>query len=524
MGPISTRKPQYKAHPILDLLAQELGRGLPSPLYRQIYEMLRGHITTGRLRAGARLPATRTLATSLGLSRNTVTSAIGQLMTEGYLEGKQGSGTYVSQLPADMITPMQWPARSQTKNMEEDARLRARFTRFTEVPAWFRSPLRSVPFCTNAPAIDAFPIKTWGRITTTLLRRIGGDPRHGLLGEGDALGYRPLREIIARDLALSRGVQCSADNVVICNGAQQALDIALRILTLPGDGIWCEDPGYPGVAGAVRAAGAVIHPIPVDEDGIDVERGLRMAPQARVACVCPSKQFPLGGLLTLQRRMRLLEWAAATEAWIIEDDYDHDFRLRGPAIPALQALDRAGRVIYIGTFSKSLFPALRVGYAVLPTSLIDAFGGARAVMGRHSSVFEQAQIAEFIREGHFASHMRRMRKLYSARQDVLLASAERHLRGLLRVVPTQAGMNCVAWIEGGRDVLAVESLGVSMNLELFSLSRTTLNRSLPPGLLLGFSAFSPEQIEAGIVKLGEVMRRTHPKPPVSGARRKRVSN
>jgi GntR family transcriptional regulator/MocR family aminotransferase len=512
------------AEPVLDALAFELDRGGGAPLSRQLHEGLRAAILSGNLRPGARLPSSRALAQSLGVARNTVISAFEQLASDGFLDGQHGSGTYVARnLPLDMAEILSAPpaaALNGAPRVPGSRRARA----FVEVPASFRVAQRPVPFRMNYPAVDAFPVRLWANLTARLHRRLAADPSHELLGEGDAQGYLPLRRAIAQHVALARGVRCGAENVVVFAGAQQALDVAFRVLLDPGDEAWLEDPSYPGARGALAAAGARLQPVPVDGEGLVVDVGECRSPQAQLVYVCPSKQFPLGVTMSLSRRLQLLDWANRSGAWIVEDDYDSDYRFAGRPVMALQGLDRGGRVIYLGTFSKAIFPSLRLGFAVVPDPLVAAFVGGRAVVGRHSPVLEQALLATFMREGYFARHKRRMRKLYIERQQLLLEAARRHLGGALDLKPTEAGLQLVGWLPPGADDAAVAQAGAAAGLELAPLSRFAVARRLPPGLLLGFGGFPPAQIEDGVQRLADLLRATGISAAPARAARSRASS
>src|SRR4051794_27308303 len=415
------------------------------PLHRQLYEGLRGTILAGRLSAGTRLPATRTLARELQISRNTVLNAFEQLLAEGYVEGLTGSGTYVSHvLPDDLLrvpsASVAQPTAPANRRLSHRGALLAAtpvsVARDQGLPRAFRPGL---------PAFDTFPFDVW----TRLVARRWKQPPPELLSYGDPAGYWPLRVAIAAYLHAARGVQCTADQVIVVAGSQQGLDLAARVLLDPGDHVWIEDPGYVGARGALRSAGAQLVPVPLDQEGLRVAAGIDKCPDARMAYVTPSHQFPLGVTMSLSRRLALLDWARRADAWLLEDDYDSEYRYTGRPLPALQGLDRDRRTIYLGTFSKVLFPSLRLGYLVVPADLVAAFVAARALADRHPPSIEQAALADFITEGHFARHIRRTRALYAERQAALLAAADRELAGLIELPPAEAGMHLVGWLPPG---------------------------------------------------------------------------
>ena len=376
-------------------------------MYRQLYDKLRRAILDGRLRAGAKLPSTRGLAQELAIARNTVMGAYEQLLAEGYLEGKTGSGTYVARtLPEAVlnISPVR-PTASVTRNP-------GRLSRRGQTLATNRLGIRYIepprPFRPGTPAIDHFPFDLWSRLLAKYWRR---EPA-GLLPYTDPAGYEPLRAAIAEYISAARAVRCDPEQIIVVSGAQQALDLATRLLLDPGDEVWMEDPGYNGARAAFLGAGVKPVAVPIDNDGLDVTMGEKLSPHARLAYVTPSHQYPTGVVMTLSRRLGLLRWAERKRRWILEDDYDSEFRYASRPVPSLQGLDKSGTVIYCGTFSKVLFPSLRLGYIVVPASLVDAFRGAKAVVDRHCPTVEQAVLAEFIAEGHLARHIRRMRMLY----------------------------------------------------------------------------------------------------------------
>ncbi len=436
-----------KRRAVVTIGALGLDRGVGVPLHRQLYEGLREAILSGRLRPGARLPSTRALAADLGASRNTVLAAFGQLLAEGYVEGRVGAGTTVaSTLPETLLR-----AHPEARAAERPGR-RPRLSRRGALlvgtrAALARGAVAARPFRPGLPGLELFPFDLWTRLVARRWRRV---PRQ-LLDYGDPAGYAPLRDAIAAYLREARAVRCEAGQVIVVTGAQQAVDLAARVLLDPGDTAWVEDPGYPGARGALVAAGIRLAPVPVDGEGLDVGRGARQAPHARLVYVTPSHQYPLGVTMSLHRRLALLEWASRSGAWILEDDYDSEYRYGGRPLAALQGLDTAGRVIYVGTFSKVLFPSLRLGYLVVPPELVDAFVAARALADRHSPSVTQAALADFIDGGHFARHVRRTRALYAERQAALVRAVRRALRGLLDVTPAEAGMHLLGWLPAGVD-------------------------------------------------------------------------
>jgi GntR family transcriptional regulator / MocR family aminotransferase len=485
------------------ILAVAIDQKSGQPLYRQIYSHVRQCILDGRLAPGARLPSTRQLAADLRVSRSTAVQAYEQLRAEGYIEGLGGAETRVSgALPDSFVRtgprdsdPPTVTLRSSlvpsTRARSTLAAMRRTTTPFGLGPRAFRA---------GVPAVDVFPVDTWGRI---MARRWSRTPARDL-AYGEPFGYRPLREAIADYLRAARGVRCTADQVMVVAGSQQGLDLAARVLLDPGDKVWLEDPGYHGARGAFTAAGANIIPVPVDQDGLDVMAGRTLAPDARLAFVTPSRQLPLGSTMSLPRRLALLEWAAASRAAIFEDDYDSEFRYASRPLPALQGLDRAGCVLYAGTFSKVTFPSMRLGYLVVPPALIDVFGAARHFMDFHSPFLEQAVMTDFIVEGHFERHIRRMRAIYHDRQVLLVNLARERLGGLLDVRPADAGMTVVGWLGGGLDDVATARAAERAGLHVLPVSPLSV-RPLPPALLLGYAGVRDDEIRDGVNRLAIVL-------------------
>ena len=491
-----------------------LDRSSGAALHRQLYEGLREGVLAGRFPAGARLPSTRGLAAELGVSRNTVTSAFTQLLAEGYLEGRVGSGTYVAgALPDEMLRARRGVRGADFSHDEESvASGGRRLSRRGELLAGTRTVTlrdagRPRAFRPCVPALEEFPRREWRQISARRWRR----PPGGLLGYGDPAGYRPLREAIAGYLGAARAARCSPEQVVVVSGSQQALDLAARVLLDPGDAVWVEDPGYAGARAALVGAGARLVPVPVDGDGLDVSAGTEREAGARLAYVTPSHQYPLGPTMGLGRRLELLRWANRAGAWIVEDDYDGEYRYSGRPLEALQGLDDEGRVVYVGTFSKVLFPALRLGYLVVPPDLVDAFVAARELSDRHSPLIDQAVLADFILEGHFARHVRRMRTLYAARQEALVEAARRYLDGLIDVGPAEAGMHLVGFLPHGSNDREASQKAAACGVEAPPISAYAL-RGSPyhepahrPGLLLGYAALTEAEILRGVRRLAAAL-------------------
>ncbi|HLW00758.1 MAG TPA: PLP-dependent aminotransferase family protein [Ktedonobacterales bacterium] len=480
------------------------------PLSRQLYDRLRHLILSGQLKAGARLPSTRDLASELGVARGTVFMAYTQLLAENYIESNVGSGTTVASfLPQEVPTTPAQASSSRTPDPPERHPLAALSQRgaalaqISFAPGTFSRESRKVrAFRVATPDLEAFPHKLWAQLAARCARAQMSD----MLMSQHQAGYPPLREAIAAHLGVARGVRCSAEQVIITSGAQGAIDLAARILLDPGDAAWVEDPGYPGAKGALLGAGAQLIPVPVDEEGLDVAAGWARCQQARLAYVTPAHQFPLGVSMSLSRRLALLEWARQESAWILEDDYDSEYRYVGRPLAALQGLDEAQRVIYIGTFSKVLFPGLRLGYLVAPPALVDALLAARRFTDIHPPALEQAAVADFINEGHFTRHIRRMRALYAARRDALLNAAQRDLAGLLEVQAPETGMHVIGWLPSGIDARSAAHQAAQHQIETIPLSTLSLGGLRRSGLLLGYAAVTEEEINDGTRRLASALR------------------
>lgn len=488
----------------------DFDRSSTVPLYRQLYGKLREALISGTLPPGSRLPSTRSLAEDLTLSRNTVAAAFERLIDDGFIDSRVGDGSYVShalleerdlERPGPVATPVQ-------SAVGEGGRALSRRGEGILRSVLGRDPLRPRAFSVGVPALDAFPLKIWQRLVSRHARRMTAED----LGHGSPQGDPRLRRLIALHLTTARGVRCTADEILILPSAQLGLDLVGRLLVDPGDRVWIEEPGYLGARGALQAAGAHLIPVPIDEEGLQVDLGRRMASEARLAYVTPSHQFPLGGSMSLQRRLQLLAWADGAGAWIIEDDYDSEYRYAGASAQALQGLDRTGRVLYLGTFSKVLFPAIRVAYLVVPENLVEAFVTARFLMDGHVYPAIQVALADFIEAGHLVGHLRRMRALYRERRDTLLAESERRFSGLLRFAETETGMHMAARLLDGEDQ-ALATAAAARGLDLTPLSRYFLGSEVEQGLIFGYAHVEPQEIVRACGLLQEIGSSWSPRRP-----------
>ena len=480
---------------ILPLVTVDRASG--TPLYRQLYEGYRDAIVTRLLRAGQRMPSTRTLAGDLGISRIPVLNAFEQLLAEGYFESRRGAGTFVAAvLPEEIAAPVGPQPSRKTRSRKASRTLSRRVTHLMEEGPgpWLRN---LGLFSVSQPPIDHFPLKIWSRLVARRSRALDAT----LLHYSQPMGYPPFREAVAEYLRTSRAVDCEASQIMVVNGSQHALELTALALLDPGQSAWIENPGYFGAKKALRMAGVRLAPVPVDDAGLDVAAGIRACPRAQAAYVTPSHQFPLGVTMSASRRLQLLDWAQATGSWIIEDDYDSEYRFGSQPISSLQGLDRDRRVIYIGTLTKILFPALRIGYIVIPEDLIEAFATIRKAMDFFSAPFHQAVLADFIREGHLGRHARRMRQLCEGRRIALVEAIRSELGEELRVLGDHAGMFLTATLPKGCEDRPIAEEAARGGLWATPLSECYIGRARRTGLVLGYGGFSAEEIRAGVRRL-----------------------
>jgi len=469
-----------------------------TPAYRWLYSALRSEILDGRLRSGAKIPATRDLARQYRLSRGTIVSAFELLKSEGYLRGTIGSGTYVSKvLPDALLQVTRAPGPESSPHRRKKPSVSDYGRRVGLFPSYEIRPSRA--FRANVPALDLFPTTLWAQLTARRLRRAS---RLLLLG-CDPMGYGPLRDAVANYLSTSRGVKCGPEQIAIVSGVQEALDLTARLLLNPGDRVCMENPGFIGARMAFKAFGSKVCAVDLDDEGMKL-RGQNLR-DVRLVYVTPGHQFPLGITMSLPRRLELLEWARKSGALIFEDDYDSEYRYSGPPVPALQGFDRHGSVIFAGSFSKVLFPSLRLGYLVIPPNLVPLFAAAISLTTRHAPLPEQAVVCDFITEGHFGRHLRRMREVYAERLSVLLESAREKLSGLLEISEIEAGLQTVGWLREGLDDESAMRAAAEHGVEVFPLSWYTRGKAAREGLQLGFAAVDAREIRRGVQDLATAL-------------------
>ncbi|EJM53513.1 MocR-like pyridoxine biosynthesis transcription factor PdxR [Pseudomonas sp. GM48] len=491
-------------------------------LSRQLYQALRLRVLDGRLASGTRLPASRDLAAALAISRNSVVRAYDQLYAEGFIEGRVGDGTYVAQLPQAVLPTKKlstkvstgfstglptalstnWldlPVNSSSKVIHSNALARVENNHLASPPS---GPPRA--FRVGVPAFDLFPFEVWAKLNAAFWRK----PDLQQLCYGDPAGDARLRGMIAAYLRSSRGMQCTAEQIVITSGAQQGISLCAQLLVEPGDGVAIENPGYRAAGHAFAVAGARLHGVAVDSEGIDCN-ALAQLGDCRLTYVTPSHQYPTGVVMSLARRLELLAWAERTQGWIVEDDYDGEYRYSGAPLAPLAALDRQGRVLYVGTFGKVAFPALRLGYLVLPAGLVQAFAQRRAVDVRHSEVSTQAVMAEFMAAGHFQRHIRRMRRAALSRRNTLLSGWPVDVPGVGQLPTVAAGLHMTVPVDSVARERELIELAQSVDVEINGLSSYWLPDSAMPmdqraGLVLGFAAVPEKAIESALERLRSV--------------------
>jgi GntR family transcriptional regulator / MocR family aminotransferase len=472
-----------------------LDRASSEPLHRQIYDQWRQGILTGRFRCAQRVPSTRDLCLALEVSRSTVTQAYDQLIAEGYLESSRGSGTFVCrELPDELLRPNhKHVPRTETAPAIRLSRYGAGLNEDFSYPP---SPPGFIRLTQWRPDLGLFPLSVWRKLVMRRLR----SPTPELFDYSDqSAGYGPLREEIAAYVSRSRAVRCTAEQVIIVNGSAQGIDLCVRLLLERGDEVAIENPGYQGAHRIFAGYGARLQPARIDENGIVIRD---LGKKARLVYVTPSHQFPTGVAMSLARRLELLEWTRQHNAVLIEDDYDSEFRYSGPPLPSLQGLAAGVAVIYIGTFSKIMFPSLRLGYVIAPASLVSSFRRAKWLADRHTPVPEQAALADFISEGHLERHVRRMRRIYGERRNALVESLQRHFGDRVTIYGDAAGMHVLVRFED--EGIAEKAAAVKVQL----LSSASCYLTSPPRgeYIVGFSSTSERSIREGIRRLAEFTR------------------
>jgi GntR family transcriptional regulator / MocR family aminotransferase len=493
-----------RASVLSDWLAQRLDRGNGQPIYRQLHRLLQQAILSRELPAGTKVPSSRLLANELGIARNTVTQVYEQLALEGYVTSTTGRGTFVADSAPDEIVgaPDAAPAAATPQPLSARRALSTRGARL--IAGAGVSKRQWGAFMPGVPDVSKFPARVWSRLHTKYWRRLRPD----LLTYAPGGGLALLRHALADYLRTSRSVRCTPEQIIITTGIHQSVDLAVRLLSDPGDVIWTEDPCYWGVRSVLHVSGLQSRPIAVDAEGINPSAE-DLAQPPKLMLVTPSHQYPLGMVMSLARRRMLLEYARQHQCWIIEDDYDSEFRYGSRPLASLQGLDTAGQVIYVGSFGKTLFPGLRIGYLVVPEALAESFATASAELYREGQLLQQAVLAEFIAEGHFTSHIRKMRTLYGQRRQTVLDAATRRYGDALPAVGGDAGLHVVMQLPAGTDDRAVAAAALERNIVVRALSGYYAQpQRAPSGLLIGYACVPDEEIAPAFNTLADAIDAT----------------
>ncbi|QAV23130.1 PLP-dependent aminotransferase family protein [Proteus hauseri] len=470
------------------------------PIGSQVYQAIRKAILDGRLTSGSRLPSSRTLAEMMSISRNSVITGFERLIDEGYLVTRHGAGTFVAPTIPDELIRATDNLNALSSNAELNDALNPNIQKAQKY--WSNSQPNTNNhhmFHIGVGCVDLFPHELWGR----LLGRVWRQSKKALSTFNSPMGYLPLREMICQYVQSTRGLHCQSDQIIIVNGTQQAINLTARVLLKEGDKVWLDDPGYDSALGIFTSYGAKVCPIASDLDGMNIEQGIDQNPDAKLVFTTPSHQFPLGNTLSLTRRIALLEWASKNNVWVFEDDYNSEFRYHSKPIQALQGLDKHQRVIYAGTFSKMMYPGFRLGFLVVPPHLVSAFEVAKYYTDSHSGFLEQATLALFISQGHYARHVRRIRKACYDRYLALKNAIETHLPHVFKVEPTDSGIHIVCWLQAGYTEEYIIKNSKEIGLAMQPLSRYCIQPYSKQGVLLGYAAHNPIEIESNIIALAQ---------------------
>ncbi len=472
-----------------------------APLRQQVYLRLRAAIEQGTFAPGSKLPPSREHAKALGVARNTVLWALERLQAEGYVVARVGDGSYVAPDLAALRSPAPPTSRKGAAPLLPATGLSQRGRLIAETALRWQPPTAAISaFRIGTPAVDAFPFELWSRLERQLPAHVRQDTAQYLA----PAGHKPLREAIAQWLLVSRGIRCEPGQVMVTSGSQQAIDLIARLLLDPGDEVLVEDPGYLGIRSCLVGHGVAARPVSVDEQGLDIASGAARWPAARMAVVTPTHQFPLGVHMGLARRLELLAWARKHKAWVVEDDYDGEFQYGTHRIPALCSLPHSERVLYVGTFSKTLHPGLRLGFIVLPAALVDAFASAKSLSDRHSPGAVQEVLARFITEGHLLRHLRRMRELYQQRQALMIESLRKASGGALQLAPAAQGMHLAHEVGARVDDMRLSRRAAEVGVYLAPLSLYCVE-ARRRGWLFGYAGFDEAALRHAARALGPLV-------------------
>jgi GntR family transcriptional regulator / MocR family aminotransferase len=491
---LTKKKPHGYAAPMINV-----NRQIETPLYRQVYDALRAMILDRRLQSGQQLPSTRAFAHELRISRIPVLDAYAQLLAEGYIESRSGAGTFVKSSLSDQFANVRPTAPNVLKDGgNKTISQLAKLVPVEQTP-WFPS---SGAFSVGQIAYDHFPFRVWSDLVTSHARRV----RASSLNYADPMGSEQFREAISVYLRAARAVRCEASQIMIVNGSQHALDLSARVLLDPNTPVWIEEPGYELLRHTLALSGCQLVPVPVDSEGLDVTAGMNLCSTARAAFVTPSHQYPLGATMSVARRLQLLEWAHSHHAWIVEDDYDSEYRYESMPVASLQGLDPGARVIYIGTFSKTLFPALRLGYIVIPHALVARFQAVRRANDLFPSPLYQAALTDFIQAGHFTRHVRKTRQLYAERCTALTRTLKKEFGDEIEILGSEAGMHLVVTLPPGYSDRTVATRAAREGLWLWPLSAAYIGPHVRQGLILGFGGTRADDMVHQVLRLRKAIR------------------
>ena len=468
------------------------------PLHRQIYDSFRAMILERRLQPGQQILSSRDLAAELRISRTPVLGAYAQLIAEGYLESRSGAGTFITPLLPDQFLRARPAVASVADDHASLAISRVSKHLRADGAPWVKG---SGAFSVGQLAYDHFPFRAWSDLVTRHARRV----RASSMNYSDPMGLKEFREVLADYLRTARAVECEASQIMVVNGSQQALGLSARVLLDPESPVWIEEPGYEFLRDALTLSGGRIVPVPVDSEGLDVAAGIRLCRNARAAYVTPSHQYPLGVIMSAARRLQLLEWASKSGSWIVEDDYDSEYRYESMPIASLQGLGRGSRVIYIGTFSKTLFPSLRIGYIVIPSCLVDRFAAVRRASDFCPPHLYQAALADFISEGHFVRHIRRTRLLYSERRSALTQALRKEFGSEIEILGAEAGMHLVVAFPRGLPDQKISARAAQDGLWLWPLSTSYAGADVRQGFILGFGSTKADEMPAHVRRLRQAI-------------------
>jgi len=488
------RKPRGAVLPMIAV--QRKGE---KPLHRQIYDAFRAMILERRLQPGQQIPSTRSLADELGISRIPVLGAYAQLLAEGYIESRSGAGTFVTSSLSDQFLGARPAVAGVVNDPSSDTISRVSGLLPVERTPWFPS---AGAFSVGQIAYDHFPFRVWSDLVTHHARRV----RASSMNYSDPMGSEEFREVIATYLRTARAVNCEVSQIMVVNGSQHALDLSARVLLDADTPVWIEEPGYELLRHALTLSGCRLVPVPVDGEGLDVAAGVRLCPNARVAYVTPSHQYPLGATMSAARRLQLLEWAHSSGAWIVEDDYDSEYRYESMPVASMQGLDPGSRVIYIGTFSKTLFPSLRLGYMVIPPALVSRFLAVRQANDLCPSHLYQAALADFIGGGHFSRHIRKTRQLYAERRNALTQALRKEFGSEIEILGAEAGMHLVVTLPPGFSDRKISARAAQEGLWLWPLSSAYVGTDVRQGFILGFGGTKAGEMPHQVRRLRKAIR------------------